>query len=67
MRKMGISEVFTKWVKLLFTGATATVNFNGIPGEKFEVERGVRQRCSLAPYLFLIVGEELTHIIKKAV
>ena len=27
----------------------------------------MRQGCPLAPYLFLIVGEVLTHIIKKAV
>ena len=67
MHKMGISETFIKWVKLLFIGATAMVNLNGNPGEKFKVERGVRQGCPLAPYLFLIVGETLIHIIKKAV
>ena len=43
------------------------VNLNGNPGEKFKVERGVRQGCPLAPYIFLIVGEALTHTIKKAV
>ena len=42
MHKMGISETFIKWVKLLFIGATAMVNLNGNPGEKFKVERGVR-------------------------
>ena len=67
MRKMGVSEVFTKWVKLLFTGATAAVNLNSNPGENFTVERGVRQGCPFAAYLFLIVGEALTHTIKKAV
>ena len=40
MRKMGVSDIFTKWVKLLFTGATAAVNLNGNPGENFTVERG---------------------------
>ena len=64
---MGISEVFTKWIKLLFTGITATVNLNDNSGEEFKVKRGVRQGYPLAPYLFLIVGETFTHTIKKAV
>ena len=51
----------------LYTGAKAGVNFNDNPGENFMVERGVRQECPLAPYIFLIVRKTLTHIIKKAV
>jgi hypothetical protein len=43
------------------------VNLNGSPGGNFKIEREVRQGCPLAPYLFLIVGEILTHMIKKAV
>ena len=62
-----MSEEFTKWVKLLFTGASAAVNLNGSAGRSFNIERGVRQGCPLAPYLFLIVGEALTHTVKKAV
>ena len=64
---MGIDEKFIQWVKLLFGNASAAVSINGSPGRSFKVERGVRQGCPLAPYLFLIVGEALTHIIKKAV
>lgn len=36
-------------------------------GKEFQIERGVGQGCPLAPYLFLLVGEVITHIIKKAV
>jgi hypothetical protein len=43
------------------------VNLNGSPGGNFKIEREVRQGCPLAPYLFLIVGEILTHMIKKTV
>ena len=42
MRKMGISEVFTKWMKFLFTGAEVVLNFNGNLRENFKVERGIR-------------------------
>ena len=62
---MDIDEQFVGWVKLLFGSATTAVNLNGQPGKEFKIERGVRQGCPLAPYLFLIVGEVLTHLIKK--
>ena len=67
MRKMNIDDKFIKWVKLLFANASAAVNLNGSPSNNFKVERGVRQGRPLAPYLFLIVGEALTHVIKKAI
>ena len=65
MHKMGINAQFIGWVKLHFGNTSATVNINGSPRMSFKVERGVRQGCPLAPYLFLIVGEALTHIIKN--
>ena len=67
MSKMGVSEEFIRWVKLLFNNATAAVNLNGCPSKSFKVERGVRQGCPLAPYIFLVVGEALTQLITKAV
>jgi hypothetical protein len=67
MKALNISEKFIEWVKLLFTNTSAAVNLNGNPGGNFKIERGVTQGCPFAPYLFLIVGEILTHMIKKAV
>ena len=67
MKAMDICEEFIKWVKLLFTNASAAVNLNGTLESHFKIERGVRQGCPLAPYLFLIVGEVLIHMVKKAV
>ena len=41
MRKMDISTVFTKWIKLLFTGATGcNIYLNDNSGENFKVENG---------------------------
>ena len=67
MHKTGICEKFIKWVQLLFGNATALVNLNDSPGGSFKIERGVRQGCTLAPYIFLIVGEALTNMVKKTV
>lgn len=65
IQKMGISEVFINWVKLLCKDANVAFNLSGSPGKIFNIERGVHQGCPLAPYLFLIMGKVLTHIIKK--
>lgn len=62
---MGISDTFVGWVILIFNNARALVNLNGRLGEEYKIQRGVRQSFPLAPYLFLIVGEALTYIIKK--
>ena len=67
MKALNICEEFIEWVKLFFTNASTAVNLNGNPGGNFKIERGVRQGCPLAPYLFLIVGEILIHMIKRAV
>jgi hypothetical protein len=56
--------IFVKWVKLFFVNASETVNHNGNLGDNFKIEIGVRQGCSLTSYLFLIVGEIFTHMIK---
>lgn len=45
----------------------AAVNFNSNPRDNFKVEREIRQGYPLTPYIFLIVEEALTHMIKKAV
>lgn len=67
MKAINICEEFIRWVKLLFVNAFATVNLNGNPGGNFKIERRVRQGCPIMPYLFFIVGEILTRMIKKAV
>lgn len=51
----------------MFENASPVVNLNCNLGNNFKVKRGVRQGCPVAPYLFLILGEVLTHIIKKTV
>ena len=65
MRGMNISEKFIKWVQLLVANASTTFNLNGVLGDSFRIERGVRQGCPLVPYLFFIMGEIIMHMIKK--
>ena len=65
MEKLGFPQVFIKMVSLLFHDASACVKLNGEPSPYFPIQRGVRQGCPLAPYLFLIVAEVLNAMVSQ--
>ena len=65
MEKLGFPQAFIKMVSLLFHDASACVKINGVPSPYFPIQRGVRQGCPLAPYLFLIVAEALNAMISQ--
>jgi len=44
-----------------------SVLINGSPTSEFYLMRGLRQGDPLAPFLFLIVAEGLTGVVRKAV
>ncbi|CAI5989863.1 unnamed protein product [Closterium sp. NIES-65] len=59
LRKLGLPENFVSWTEGLHKGAGTRLHINGWTGEKVAVEKGVRQGCPLAPYLFLCAVEPL--------
>lgn len=61
---LGFPDYFIDLIRLLFLDAAATVKVNGCLSESFPIERGVRQGCPLAPYLFLLVAEVLNSMVK---
>ena len=65
MEKMGFPQAFIKMVSLLFEDASACIKVNGEPSLYFPIQRGVRQGCPLAPYLFLIVAEVLNVMVSQ--
>jgi hypothetical protein len=64
MEKLGFPGEFISMTNLLFHEASATVKVNGSQSMSFPIQRGVRQGCPLAPYLFLIMAEVLNSMIK---
>lgn len=65
MDKMGFPREFILMLSMLFKDAAAAVKVYGVPSPLFDIERGVRQGCPLAPYLFLIIAEVLNIMVKE--
>lgn len=65
--RLGICESFIQMTKFLFVDAHAMVNINRQSSNHFLIRRGVMLGCPLAPYIFLLVVEVLSHMIKQCV
>jgi hypothetical protein len=65
--RLGFLETFLGMTWLLFTDAATRINLNGKSTKAFSIAQGVHQGYSLAPYLFLVVGKILNHVIKQEV
>ena len=65
MQKMGFQLTWINHVMALNENAAAAVIVNGEQSRTFQLQRSVRQGCTLAPYLFLltvdILGQMLQH------
>jgi hypothetical protein len=67
IQAFGIPDSFLRMVQMLFARTTSSVCLQGGESESFVVERGIRQGCPLAPYLFIFVREALNIMTKRAV
>ncbi|PNX63496.1 ribonuclease H, partial [Trifolium pratense] len=67
MIKMGFADGWMKWIRACIFNSSMSVLVNGSATEDFKVCRGLRQGDPLSPFLFLIVAEGLTGLIKRAV
>jgi len=67
MRKMGFHMKWISWIQGCLESASISVLVNESPTDEFKPERGLRQGDPLAPFLFLIVAEGLTGLVRQAV
>lgn len=63
---LGVPEKFIHWIRLCITTPSFSVQVNGEMAEYFQSKRGLRQGCSLSPYLFVLCMNILSHKIDRA-
>ncbi|GKV09841.1 hypothetical protein SLEP1_g21281 [Rubroshorea leprosula] len=66
MDSMGFGDKWRKWIRECLSTARISVLINGSPTKEFSVSKGLRQDDPLSPFLFLLVGEGLCGLVKKA-
>lgn len=67
LKAMGFPKKITHWIRFCITTPSFSVQVNGDLACYFQSKRGLRQGCSLSPYLFVLCMNVLSLKIDKAV
>lgn len=66
MEIMGFSSTWFRWIMELLSFARASVLVNGSPTQEFQIQRGLRHRDPLSPFLFILAMEGLHIALTRA-
>nr|KYP53426.1 Transposon TX1 uncharacterized [Cajanus cajan] len=66
LRRLGFDPKWIQWIRACLESAHVSVLINGNPSEEFKMNRGLRQGDPLSPFLFTIVVEGLTGLMREA-
>lgn len=66
LRAMGLPDQFIHWVYVCISTASFSVSVNGDLEGFFFSSRGIRQGCSLSPYLYVIINDVLSKMLNVA-
>lgn len=64
LERLGFPLGWIQGISALYRTASSRVIIGDRMGERFRLERSVRQGCPLAPYMFLFFAEAMTHYLQ---
>ena len=67
LKKMGFGERWLKWIEWCISTVKFSVLINGFPSVFFQSSRGLRQGDPLSPYLFVIIMEVFSCLLRRAI
>jgi hypothetical protein len=62
----GFSQQWCAWVESFVSGGSVGIKINDDIGHKFQTKKGIRQGDPMSPFLFNIVANMLSILIKRA-
>ncbi|KAJ0768031.1 putative RNA-directed DNA polymerase [Helianthus annuus] len=66
MKQMRFPDRWCHWIRGVLASAASSVLVNGSPTFEFSCSKGIRQGDPISPFLFIIVMEALSSIIRRA-
>jgi hypothetical protein len=64
MEKLGSQRKWVQWVMTCVSTVRYSVRFNGVPSHSFSLSRGLRRGDPLSSYLFLLVANGLSTLLR---
>lgn len=67
LRRVGFCSKWIAWMKACVFGSNMSILVNGTPTEEISIQRVLKQGDPLAPFLFLLVAEGFSGLMRSAV
>lgn len=64
--RVGMCAKWVAWMKACVCGGSMSILVNGSPTEEISIHRGLKQGDPLSPFLFLLVAEGFSGLMRKA-